>query len=178
MTCTNFVSLKALVLAPHPCQEPLIDIPEQRIQRRGGIPSVISYPTPKERIDLTCDFLQRQLCLAQQVQVPYRRPHVFQRRAADRRVEPPEQLAIPGPSHQSGPKAVPEEVELCIRILVLALSVLAVDDLGFSRMQLEPALCQARLELKQFRAVATRYDKTGRNFLAAIYLAAAIIWLN
>ena len=32
--------------------------------------------------------------------------------------------------------------------------------------------------LKQFRAIATRYDKTARNFLAAIYLAAAIIWLN
>jgi transposase len=33
-------------------------------------------------------------------------------------------------------------------------------------------------KLKQFRAIATRYDKTARNFLAAIYLAAAIIWLN
>ena len=32
--------------------------------------------------------------------------------------------------------------------------------------------------LKQFRAIATRYDKTARNFLAAIYLAASIIWLN
>jgi transposase len=32
--------------------------------------------------------------------------------------------------------------------------------------------------LKQFRAIATRYDKTARNFLAAIYLAAAVIWLN
>ena len=32
--------------------------------------------------------------------------------------------------------------------------------------------------LKQFRAIATRYDKTGRNFLAAIQLAAAVIWLN
>jgi transposase len=32
--------------------------------------------------------------------------------------------------------------------------------------------------LKQFRAIATRYDKTARNFLAAIYLAAATIWLN
>lgn len=32
--------------------------------------------------------------------------------------------------------------------------------------------------LKQFRAIATRYDKTKRNFLAAIHLAAAIIWLN
>jgi transposase len=28
------------------------------------------------------------------------------------------------------------------------------------------------------RAIATRYDKTARNFLAAIHLAAAIIWLN
>lgn len=33
-------------------------------------------------------------------------------------------------------------------------------------------------KLKQFRAIATRYDKTERNFLAAIHLAAAIIWLN
>jgi transposase len=33
-------------------------------------------------------------------------------------------------------------------------------------------------KLKQFRAIATRYDKTAQNFLAAIHLAAAIIWLN
>ena len=32
--------------------------------------------------------------------------------------------------------------------------------------------------LKQFRAIATRYDKTASNFLAAIHLAAAIAWLN
>ena len=32
--------------------------------------------------------------------------------------------------------------------------------------------------LKQFRAIATRYDKTARNFLAAIHLAAAVVWLN
>ena len=31
--------------------------------------------------------------------------------------------------------------------------------------------------LKQYRAIATRYDKTARNFLAAIHLAAAVIWL-
>jgi transposase len=33
-------------------------------------------------------------------------------------------------------------------------------------------------KLKQFRAIATRYDKTARNFLAALHLAAATIWLN
>ncbi len=33
-------------------------------------------------------------------------------------------------------------------------------------------------KLKQYRALATRYDKTARNFLGAIYLAAAVIWLN
>ena len=32
--------------------------------------------------------------------------------------------------------------------------------------------------LKQYRAIATRYDKPRRNFLAGIHLAAAIIWLN
>lgn len=33
-------------------------------------------------------------------------------------------------------------------------------------------------KLKQFRAIATRYDKTARNFLGAIHLAAAAVWLN
>ena len=32
--------------------------------------------------------------------------------------------------------------------------------------------------LKDFRAIATRYDKTACNFLAGVYLAAAIIWLD
>jgi transposase len=42
------------------------------------------------------------------------------------------------------------------------------------RHRIENFFCQ----LKQFRALATRYDKTARNFLAAIPLAAATIWLN
>jgi transposase len=33
-------------------------------------------------------------------------------------------------------------------------------------------------KLKQYRAIATRYDKTAQNFLGAIYLAAAVVWLN
>lgn len=33
-------------------------------------------------------------------------------------------------------------------------------------------------KLKQYRAIATRYDKTARNFLAGIHLAAVVIWLN
>ncbi|MBC6453749.1 MAG: transposase, partial [Hormoscilla sp. SP5CHS1] len=32
--------------------------------------------------------------------------------------------------------------------------------------------------LKQYRGIATRYDKTASNFLGAIYLAATVIWLN
>jgi transposase len=32
--------------------------------------------------------------------------------------------------------------------------------------------------LKQYRAIATRYDKRAAHFLAAIHLAAAVIWLN
>jgi len=34
------------------------------------------------------------------------------------------------------------------------------------------------VKLKQYRAITIRYDKTARNFLAAIHLAAAVIWLN
>src|SRR3954454_427257 len=33
-------------------------------------------------------------------------------------------------------------------------------------------------KLKQFRAIATLYDKTARCFLAGIHLAATLIWLN
>ena len=33
-------------------------------------------------------------------------------------------------------------------------------------------------KLKQYRAIATRYDKTRRNFLAGVYLAATAILLN
>ncbi len=32
-------------------------------------------------------------------------------------------------------------------------------------------------KLKQYRAIATRYDKTSRNFLGAIYLASSVVWL-
>jgi transposase len=47
-------------------------------------------------------------------------------------------------------------------------------DLYQARHLIENFFCQ----LKQFRALATRYDKTARNFLAAIYLAAITVWLN
>ena len=32
--------------------------------------------------------------------------------------------------------------------------------------------------IKQFRAIATRYDKTARNYLAAFNLLAVLCWLN
>jgi transposase len=33
-------------------------------------------------------------------------------------------------------------------------------------------------KLKQYRCIATRYDKTARNFLGAIHLVGAVVWLN
>ncbi len=47
-------------------------------------------------------------------------------------------------------------------------------ELYAARHLIEHFFCQ----LKQYRAIATRYDKTARNFLAAIYLAASVVWLN
>jgi len=32
--------------------------------------------------------------------------------------------------------------------------------------------------LKQYRSIATRHDKTARNLLAGVYLAATAIWLK
>ena len=47
-------------------------------------------------------------------------------------------------------------------------------ELYMARHLIENFFCK----LKQFRAIATRYDKTARNFLAGIHLAAAVIVLN
>ncbi len=47
-------------------------------------------------------------------------------------------------------------------------------DLYQARHRIENLFCK----LKQFRALATHYDKTVRNFLAAVYLAAATVWLS
>ncbi len=47
-------------------------------------------------------------------------------------------------------------------------------DLYAARHLIENFFCT----LKQFRAIATRYDKTARNYLAAVYLAATVILLN
>jgi transposase len=33
-------------------------------------------------------------------------------------------------------------------------------------------------KIEQFRAIATRFQKTARNFLAAVQLIASVVWLN
>lgn len=48
------------------------------------------------------------------------------------------------------------------------------EDIYKIRHLIENLFCK----LKQFRAIATRYDKTARNFLAAIYLVSITIWIN
>jgi transposase len=40
------------------------------------------------------------------------------------------------------------------------------------RHRIENAFCR----LKDFRRIATRYDRLARNFLASVYLVAAIVW--
>jgi transposase len=47
-------------------------------------------------------------------------------------------------------------------------------DLFSARHLIENFFCK----LKQFRAIATRYDKLATNFLAGVYAAAIVIWLN
>src|SRR6266550_7691133 len=79
-------------------------------------------------------------------QVPDRRAHGFQRRGTDRWVEATEQCVVPGPPDPSRSKAISEKVELDVRIRSSATPVLAVDDLGLCRMQLQAALCQTRLK--------------------------------
>jgi len=48
------------------------------------------------------------------------------------------------------------------------------NELYKARHLIENFMCK----LKQYRAIATRYDKTARNFLAGIQIASAVILLN
>src|SRR5215470_12934574 len=83
-----------------------------------------------------------------EIQFPNRPSHSLQRRGADRWIEPPKQPIAMGALHQAGPKAIPEEVELDIRIRAFAVPVFAVDDLGFRRMHFQMAFCKSRLKFR------------------------------
>jgi hypothetical protein len=91
-------------------------------------------------------------CLTAKIQVPNHRPHGLHRRGADCGVKAAEQRVSSETPNQTGPKAVPEEIEMNIRIRASTLAVLAVNDLGFGRMQFQVARCQAgaKLGLKGF----------------------------
>ena len=63
-----------------------------------------------------------------------------------------------------------------------ALLVLGPPGVGKTHLAVGPRLCQrngierAFCSLKDFRRIATRYDKLARNFLAAVEIAAVILW--
>ena len=50
-------------------------------------------------------------------------------------------------SARRGRKVVSEEVKTDVRIIAFSVAVLAVDDLGFGRMHLQPARCQSSLKI-------------------------------
>jgi hypothetical protein len=80
------------------------------------------------------------------IQLPNRRPHRFHRQAAHCGIESAEQRFVSKASNQTGPEAVSKKVKLDIWKFAPTLSVFAVDDLSFCRMQFQTALCQADLK--------------------------------
>lgn len=48
------------------------------------------------------------------------------------------------------------------------------EELYKARSLIENTFCR----LKQFRAVATRYDKLARNFAGMVFLACILLWLR
>jgi hypothetical protein len=146
-TSLGVALLEALELPPHPAQQRQIDVPEHRLQRRWRVSPVVLDPAPQKGVEPLGDFRQRQLRLSTEFQVPDRGPYILQRHGADRWVEPPEQLLIPGILDQAGPEAVSEEVERDVRIGRRAFYVLTVDDPGFDGMQFQKAFRQASLKI-------------------------------
>ena len=81
------------------------------------------------------------------IQAPHRRSYGFQRRGADRGGEATEQFVVPRASDLPWPELVSQKVKRDIRVPPFALTILTIDDLGFGRMHLQAALCQAGLKL-------------------------------
>lgn len=88
----------------------------------------------------TSDIIQAQFRSIAVVQPSRLRPHGFESRCADRRREAHEQSVPFAILHDPRPETIAEEVELRGRILVLATSVLAIDDMRLVRVHLEAAL--------------------------------------
>ena len=82
---SGFVEPKALVLSHNPRLQLLIDVVDQRVQRRTAEPSVITDPPPEERIDLSGDLSQRPRRLSGNVQASDRCSHGLQSCWTDRR---------------------------------------------------------------------------------------------
>ena len=53
------MAFKALELSHRPGYKHLIDMPQQGVQRRWGVSSVVLDPTPQEWIELPGDVLHR-----------------------------------------------------------------------------------------------------------------------
>ena len=103
-----------------------------------------------------------------------------------------------GDAPQAGPlvKGLPAKVVMAdtaydadhFRLVIAEKGALAVVPNNPSRAQKHPLdehlYAQRRLveccfsRLKQFRRVATRYEKTARNYLAVVTLAATLLWLR
>src|SRR5215475_5612598 len=140
------MSFKAFELPHRPSQQRLIDVPEKGSERRRRISPIVVDPAPKERVQTMGNFDQRQLGSTSDIQLPDLRPHRLQCRGAHGWVKSAEQRIVPRLLNQPRPKAVSEKVKLDVRILTFALSVLAVDDLGFRRMHFQTALRQTCLK--------------------------------
>jgi len=65
----------------------------------------------------------------------------------DRGTEGDAELALPS-SRQPRPKAIPEEVELLVRVVATPILILAIDDLCLFRMKYQPAFSKAPLKGK------------------------------
>jgi serine/threonine protein kinase/Flp pilus assembly protein TadD len=143
---TGLVILEALELPHSPCHKRVVHVAKHGSECRGRKPPVVCDPPPKKWIEQFGDISHRPLRLTPDVQLSDCRPHGLHGRGAHSRVEPTEQGVIPETPHQTRPEAVPEEVELDIRILIPAFVVAAIDNPGLGRMQFQAARSQASLK--------------------------------
>src|SRR4029453_11641441 len=138
---TRAMMKQRLVFATSPANQRLADMPLEGPERRGMETTVVVKPTAKLRVDLQREF--RDGLRRTQVQFPAADliPDFLSRVVRDGRTETTEHSS-PASGRLPGSERKAQEVELLVRVVLLPIRFLTVDELRLFRVQIQATLAQ------------------------------------
>jgi len=139
------VSSQSFELASRPDYQPAVDLSEGRIQRRLVVSAVIVDPSSYHRIKHPRQVIQCFIAAQMQLPAPHFLANRFRRFVADRRTEVDKELPPPI-LRPPRAKRVAQKIETGNGIVLTPIVILAVDNLGLLRMELQSTIREALLQ--------------------------------